>query len=192
MCGAEFTEFSIIANVILGLIKVGSQNQQNSVWGVIILNAPNHGGEMNADGRGVKGNFFAVCGVVDDEAALAVDTDEELVEFVVGVFAADFAGRNIEDQEVTLDIERDIFGGGKIAAKILNQREAVDSDAVDFGRMSAGRLGDGDGAAGFERRSTDIAGNLGGIADDDGEIGDVAGNDSAGADNGALTDRDPW
>jgi hypothetical protein len=79
MGGAEFTEFSIIANVILGLIKVRRQNQQDSVWGVVVLNAPNHGCEMNADGGGVEGNFFPVCSVVDNQAAFAADTNEELV-----------------------------------------------------------------------------------------------------------------
>ena len=77
---------------------MGGEDEEGGVWGMLILFGPDHGGDVEGEVGLVEGDGVVVLTVVDADADGAVGAEEELVAEAVGVFAADWTG-DVVDQE---------------------------------------------------------------------------------------------
>lgn len=83
------------------------KNEKYRIWGVLVLNAPDHRWEIKAKVGAVQQEFFAVATIVSNDRNVSSYTDQKLMAFVVRVFTTRLDARNIEHHEVTLGLKWD-------------------------------------------------------------------------------------
>lgn len=194
-------EVVVGAQVVIGFVRPRGENEQDSVGAVAVLSAPDHLGHEDAHVRAVERDFAAPVTVVQEHPAGAVKADKELLAALVSVLTSQLDRGHAEDSEVAGGRERH-FGGhfahGERAPSICNAAHQVQRAPADIER-DAGRTWkmaealDVDEArvgATVECCAVHVADDLRGVAFHDGVRGDGAEHDGAGANPGALADRD--
>jgi hypothetical protein len=108
------------------------------------LDAPDHGGNVEADAGGVEKVLFGNGAVIDGDYKRALEGNDDLLELHVGVTATDGAYRDIVSGKETHGLERKMareLGKHEVAAGIGDEREIkeFDSGAFEDARENAGR-----------------------------------------------------
>jgi hypothetical protein len=130
---------------------MGGEDEEGGVWGMLILFRPDHGGDVEGEVGLVEGDGVVVPTVVDADADGAVGAEEELVAEAVGVFAADWSG-DVVDEEDSLRGEgqggvalAEDGEGAAVVAVLAEGDEVAAADAEGCGGSLVDEVAAGDG-----------------------------------------------
>ena len=143
-CLYQFQEFGVVPDIAGWVVSIGGEHQHHGVLAVFVLDGPNHGRQMEADGGAVEHELLAVGAIIGHHVTASMNADQKLVQRAMRVLAADLFAGDVVDQEVALDVEGDRvadFAEAQVAAEIVGVGQAMQRHAghagwggADFGR----------------------------------------------------------
>jgi len=116
----------IVTVVIPFVIKIARQYHVDGAWIEVSLRDPGHGGNIQSEPGSIETHGPLFTRVIQMHVEAPGQTDENLLERLVGVSAPDCPTGNVIDVEDTPDLERDmlgLFNEREIPGRILDLRE---------------------------------------------------------------------
>lgn len=139
---------------------MGGEDEEGGVWRMLILFGPDHGGDVEGEVGLVEDDRAVESAIVDADADGAVGAEEELVAEAVGVFAADWTGDVVDEEDALRGEGQGCFAlaengeGAAVVAVLAEGDELATADA----EWSGGSLVDEVAAGGGGRESFWIQG----------------------------------
>ena len=173
------------------------KHQQHGIGRVLVLDAPHHGRQVNAQVRSVQQELLPVLAIVGHDGAATAHTDEELMTFAVGMLTAGFHAGHVEHHEVALDRKRHgplELADRQAATNVGGPVHAVQEYARDLRAVRANFQGRTLNAlcSDLVPVGIDIANDLGRVAHDDGVGGHRAGHHCPRRNHGIAANPDAW